>query len=73
MKSSTFFKTILSAITLIICSTVLSIAQPANPGGDPYAAPVDGGIVCFLVAAFLFGGYKVYKINKNTRGANIKG
>jgi len=72
MKQLTSCKTILSVIILMIFAPGLGIAQPPNPGGtDPFATPVNGGVVFVVIIAFIYGGYRVYQITKKARAANI--
>jgi len=71
MKQLTYRKTILIFITLMIFAPLSGIAQPGNPGGDPFATPVNGGVVFVVVIAFMYGVYKVYQLTKKTRAENI--
>lgn len=71
MKSINIKKTIFTIIALLTVAPAFVIAQPSNPGGDPFPTPVDGNIVAVLIIAFLFGGYRVYKLHKDSRGARI--
>ncbi len=71
MIRSTSHKTIFGIVVLMILTPALSMAQPPNPGGgDPFAAPVNGGVAFVAGIAFLYGAYRLYQSTKKDRAKN---
>jgi hypothetical protein len=53
-------------ILTIVCSNIIVLAQPGNPGGDP-DIPIDGGTSLLLAAGALFGIKKIYDLQKKKK------
>lgn len=60
-----------SCITLLlVLSFHMLSAQPGNPGGDPDAIPIDGGIGILIAAGAVLGVKKIYDLNKTHKGSD---
>ena len=51
-------------ILVFISATAIAAPKGPPPPGvpPPPGLPIDGGVVVFLLVAFLYGCYKIYKI-----------
>lgn len=60
-----------AVIILLACSPYLSQAQgPEDPGGDPDAVPIDGGISLLIAAGVGYGAKKLHEAKKKKKEAD---